>query len=375
MNAPEENRLHKRTDPVFIGPDNSVTRAGRVVLLSRDDFYQMCLSWNRHCFLCGKEFERIDGNKNFNKEHVVPDWVLRYFNITQETIHLPNMTTYEYSKYRIPCCEECNYGFLKKLEDNVSPIIKGGMKIVEQKLAEEPNWVINLYAWMAIIFFKMHYKDLSLKAEIKSPDQNNTIATRDRLAELYGLHIWFRSLMTGMITNQKAMGSFLLIGTKTGQKAEDNFDLSDNFPTRTMMLRLGDIGLIACFDDSTAVLSHQNHLIQDLKGNLSPKQLKELYARFVYSRLLVKELPTNRAFVDNGYVRFDVELPSLEFDEWKEMEFRYLLCKMEHLPDEVVMHIMSIEPSKMYSFLFDEDAKFRDVSFEETEFEVTGFSF
>ncbi len=46
----------------------------------------MVICLGRCCFICGAQ----PGSKVFNDEHVIPEWVLRKFNLFNRTITLPN---------------------------------------------------------------------------------------------------------------------------------------------------------------------------------------------------------------------------------------------------------------------------------------------
>lgn len=54
------------------------------------------------CFICGAK----PGTKNFNREHVIPDWVLRDRCLHSGNIALPNTGAVMYGRHAVPCCEE-----------------------------------------------------------------------------------------------------------------------------------------------------------------------------------------------------------------------------------------------------------------------------
>jgi hypothetical protein len=74
------------------------------------------------CFICGCSPE----GKDFNHEHVIPDWVLREFELQNDQISLPNSSGFKYSKYKIPCCVSCNALLGKSFETQISKLLKGG---------------------------------------------------------------------------------------------------------------------------------------------------------------------------------------------------------------------------------------------------------
>lgn len=67
-------------------PDGSIESAGGEVLhFSRTRFVEDIVR-NGHCFMCGAD----PATTAFNGEHVIPDWILREFNLHDRRITLPN---------------------------------------------------------------------------------------------------------------------------------------------------------------------------------------------------------------------------------------------------------------------------------------------
>ena len=64
-------------------PNNSIYLDGQIKLFSIKDFVSIiCLENN--CFICGASHS----DKTFNEEHVLPNWILRKFNLHSKKITL-----------------------------------------------------------------------------------------------------------------------------------------------------------------------------------------------------------------------------------------------------------------------------------------------
>lgn len=55
------------------------------------------------CFVCGSPRGR-----DFNDEHVIPNWLQRHCGLHKETLTLPNGVRVKQGTHKTPCCEECN---------------------------------------------------------------------------------------------------------------------------------------------------------------------------------------------------------------------------------------------------------------------------
>jgi hypothetical protein len=85
-------------------PDGSIIdETGKVLFFSTNRFIDdICLG--DCCFICGAK----PGQKPFNNEHILPEWLLRRYNLFAGTITLPNGNKVRYDRYTVPCCAECN---------------------------------------------------------------------------------------------------------------------------------------------------------------------------------------------------------------------------------------------------------------------------
>jgi hypothetical protein len=76
------------------------------------------------CFVCGVN----PSAAIFNDEHVIPDWILRQFNLHSMEITLPNRAALTYSGYKVPCCEKCNLLMSDVFESPISKLVIRAIK-------------------------------------------------------------------------------------------------------------------------------------------------------------------------------------------------------------------------------------------------------
>jgi len=95
---------------------------GKIIFFSTERFVNdICLG--DCCFICGAKQEE----KQFNNEHILPEWLLRRLNLFDRTIVLPNRAEVQYGRYTVPCCAECNSLMGDEIERPLSEAISGGL--------------------------------------------------------------------------------------------------------------------------------------------------------------------------------------------------------------------------------------------------------
>jgi hypothetical protein len=112
--------------------DGSIVDANdRVLFFSADRFeHDICLG--ECCFICGAS----PGKVPFNDEHVIPDWVLRRFNLFDKCITLPNGAKIRYGRYKVPCCEPCNRLMGTVVEPEISEACRDGFRSLSKFVNE-----------------------------------------------------------------------------------------------------------------------------------------------------------------------------------------------------------------------------------------------
>ncbi len=249
-----------------------VSSDGKVIFFSFDRFMSDIVQGNC-CFICGVNPE----SATFNDEHVLPDWLLRKYQLHDKTITLPNGTTFRYGGFTVPCCVQCNALMGEQFENPISALFAKGAAAVNQELKESGPW--RLFCWMCLIFVKTHLKDKALNFHLDTRKGNEKIGELHDWGQLHHIHCMARSFYTGCKLSPETMGSLLVLPAKVRPHYE-SFDYVDLSFAKTMLLRIDDIAIIAVLDDSQGALSFFHDKLDMIGGALSPLQAREIAAHF-----------------------------------------------------------------------------------------------
>ncbi len=130
---------------------------GKVLQFSAQRFYDEVVRGGS-CFVCGRKKSR---NVPWSDEHVIPRWLLKRYNMFDQTIGLPNGRSVMYGRYTVPCCRDCNQALGKLVEEPIRELLSGGIVAVAKRLTPELGGL--LFSWCALLFLKTHLKDLTVK--------------------------------------------------------------------------------------------------------------------------------------------------------------------------------------------------------------------
>jgi hypothetical protein len=264
-----------------VTPDGSVLdRDGRIIYFSLQRLISDIANGDC-CFICGAHRTTVP----FNDEHVLPDWILRRFALHGRRIQISNQTYYRYGRLTVPCCVSCNTEMGARFERPLSSIFAGGFNAVSRELKDHGPWL--LFCWMALIFLKAHLKDKSLNYHLDHRKGDMKIGEFHSWEELHHLHCVARAFHSKAVLNKELLGSLAVLPAKIRPHFE-GFDFIDLSLAQTMLLVIGDVAIIAVFNDSGAALTVGFEDIQKIGGPLSPIQLRELAARFAAINLQVE---------------------------------------------------------------------------------------
>jgi hypothetical protein len=278
---------------------------GKVIFFSTQRFVQDVCDGNC-CFICGAKPDA----KAFNDEHVLPEWVLRRFNLFNQTITLPNGTQHRYDQYAVKCCSDCNSLMGKEIEQPISEIVNAGPDAVQKFVAT--NGPLKVFVWMGLIFLKAHLKDkfLRVNRDLRQPDSR--IADVYEWERLHHIHCVVRCFYNDVKISRDVFGSFLALAAKS-EPGEEEFDFGDLYEPQTLFIRLGEVGLFAVFNDSCGVMNGLMPRLRRIEGPLSALQLREVMTDLAFVNLHIKERPKFRSEWDRSAESIEIkaEIPTL----------------------------------------------------------------
>ena len=261
---------------------------GRVIFWGLQDCYDKIVT-NNFCFICG----RSPDSKMFNNEHVIPNWLLRKYNLHNESITLPNKKTIPYSQYKVPCCKECNSQLGKVFELPISRLFSMSYEDIIKKIDERPKELtFFIYQWMSLVFFKMHLKD-NLFINRQSNSEMKTIGNGYDWSDMHHIHCVVRSHYTNAKLDTSIMGSMYFFPAEINE-SELYFDYIDSFLGKTIMIRIGECAVISVLDDSGACCQILN--TEKLSMPLNNRKLREVFSHLSYISVNLKEKPTYASY-------------------------------------------------------------------------------
>lgn len=339
--------------------DGSIAdKDGRIIFCSLDRFInQICDG--EHCFVCGASPE----DTKFDDEHIIPRWILKRFDMYNQSITLVDGRLVRYANYTIPCCVRCNRLLGKALEDEISNAVKGGIDSVNQLIANGGAWKI--FLWLSLIFLKTYVKDSYLRKHLDRRKSDESIASEYDWEWMHHIHCMVRAVMAGHYIEPECFGSTFVFSAKD-TNLQSGFDYRDMYIANTILLKLGDIAFIAVLDDSCYAANFFSDQTERISGPLSSLQLLEVLSHLTLINMKMKERPVYHTKVDptNGEVSIgakmpkNVELADFESSEFGEILFASIYPYIGKIGTEDGLVTEDMIRSGHYRFLFDEQGKF-----------------
>lgn len=259
------------------------------------------------CFICGKSKRDVE----FNNEHVIPQWILRKFDLYNKKIKLPNGSYLPYGQYKVPCCKECNQLLSVHYEKPVSDIFKGDYDQVISQISGNKKKLRLLYRWLCLLFFKTHLKDKFLLENRNKENFEGFIGDRHYWEDIHHVHCLLRQPYTNAEIERFAFGTFMIFPVS---KDSLGFDYIDSSWCKTIAVQIGDCCLVAVLNDAYAVQCVMNERINDIEVPLNTIQVREFVAHMNYINLNLKERPEFYSFINGeGHYRISAKTPERWF--------------------------------------------------------------
>jgi hypothetical protein len=283
------------TKSITITPDKSIIGPDGQVLFMSAERFKRDICEGTCCFLCGTSRDQA----SFNDEHILPNWILRQFDLHNESITLPNGRLQRYGGFTIPCCVQCNDFLGKYLEAPLSRSLSGGLNRIAEEI--RTSGTLTLFTWMALVFLKTHLKDNALRFHLnrKLPDDTIAKAHEYQWGIFHHLHCLVRAIYVRATVMPEAIGS-LWIAPAALYEGHRPFDLIDLSYAQTFVIRLHDVAIFAVFDDSCAVLTALRNVINKVTAPLNGAQIRELAAHFACCNFHLKNRPEFMTWVEDG---------------------------------------------------------------------------
>lgn len=345
-------RLSKTSDGSIIN------EKGEYVFFSIDRFVEDICIGDR-CFICGSSPQDVE----FDNEHVLPNWMLREYNLHSRKITLPNLSEFRYDQYTIPCCRKCNSSMNEVFEKPIHRMINRGYEAVYDYLKK--NGPLLFFNWMALIYIKTHLKDKQLRFFRDSREGNESISDLYAWEDLHHIHCIARSFYTNAKINRDAFGSFIVLRARAGLGFED-FDFGDIYLGRAVLLRMDEVCFFAILNDSGFSQSFLKDTLSRISGPLSPIQIREVLARLAFVNVFLEDRPKfwSEFDLETGHYWIGAGIPgasglgdftSHDYGQMLYSSIKGMLSRMVNTDRDLI--IEQVKEGK-YTFLFDQNGHF-----------------
>ncbi|TMM45828.1 hypothetical protein [Qipengyuania marisflavi] len=269
---------------------------GKVLVFSVEDFVERICN-SKSCFVCGAQ----PGTTSFNDEHVIPNWLLKRFNLFGKSITLPNGEQHRYGTYKMKCCANCNSLLGESLEQPTSEMLSGGFDGINLQLMDPVYGSLRrkaLYVWLCLLFIKTHLKDKELQQHLDPRIGSQKIADQYVWQMLHHIHCVARFPYVGGEICSELIGTMAWFRIQDDMVA-DEFDYFDLTYDSTIVLRIGDIGIVAVLTDAGKCSLMLRDVLSEVRGKtLTMVQLRELGARLALANRQLLNKPHFYTAVD-----------------------------------------------------------------------------
>ena len=338
--------------------DDSVeSEDGRIILFSVPRFLAEIENGDG-CFICSAK----PGTKEFNNEHVIPDWVLRDRGVHSGKIVLPNSEPFMYGHYVVPCCKECNGKMADIFEEPISRAFARGYEGVADLMRTGLGYL--LWHWLALIFLKVHLKHREFRWHQDRRLGDLRMSGAYDWTQLHHIHCVVRSFHTGACIHPNVYGSLFVWPASDAEDGE-KFDFANLLPGASVLIRIGQVYAFGVLNDSGFVLNSLAETIESITGPLTLVQGRELLAKFCHRNLSLEPRPQYHSNINlrTGEYVIAADIPE---------DIRFIEDPRAELYGEImsffvrdILETTGTDPQVLeyvregrYTFLFGEDGKF-----------------
>lgn len=217
------------------------------------------------CFVCGGAPTTGVG------EHVLPKWLQRKCGLFDKRLTLLNGSSIPYRRLTVPCCVECNTGFLSRIETEVQEVFQRGC--IETSVHR-----LSVARWLAKILVGILVKETALLLDQKNPALGR-IVSADFIDHFFHFQLILQS--SRKKTRFRALHStypFTLYWYRI-DGSDNTFDLSTDILGQSIAVHMGKLG-VAFVNDGGLQMIHGQKGPYELEGaTVLPHQFGELAAR------------------------------------------------------------------------------------------------
>lgn len=259
------------------------------------------------CFLCARSLEKV----GTSREHIIPRWVLRKYNLFDRTVTISDQTNLAYKRHTVPCCLTCNAFLGQQVEQPIRETLLQWPQTLERDI-RDTRFLEKLFCWLSLLNFKSLYKDVFLTR------YNNESQQQFRLGEgrdwfiHHHVNTLCRLAFPELTIDPHAFGSLLFFVLP--EDGSEPFDFITIHEASTIMVRVSRVALVAALNDSCGALTIFNDTIGRSMPNrpLDILDVREILGHITVINEYLEERPQYHTLSDRLAMRakISVTLPS-----------------------------------------------------------------
>jgi hypothetical protein len=273
-----------------------ISRDGKILFFGYSDFIN-CISKGDNCFICGA----FPKDKNFNNEHVIPNWILSKYGLYDKEITLINGSSIKYGQYKIPCCEECNSDLGLIFEQPISNLFSMPYESIINAIKADGEIEKLLFKWLSLIFIKTHVKDKTLLSERDLRKGESYLSERYSWEFDHHIHCIARSHYSRAYLAPFVYGTILFFQTIDNEMF-GKFDYCDFHLGKVVMIKLNDICIIVVLDDAKVSGLLFRDYLRRINGPLTPFQVKEIVSHLAFLNIHLMNRPVFYSDIGKNYI-------------------------------------------------------------------------
>jgi len=230
--------------------------------------------YRRNCFTCGRTLTK----HNYTREHLIPQWMIEAFELSEETVTLRSNLSLRYLDYLTPCCRACNCGLLSRIEKSLKRDLLSVARDGDDLLGDYAVWASKIIA--GALFYE-RVLDGDPPREGRFPKKFDAIPMPISPRQMIEDH--FRALRGDCRIDSLSGAtpfSMFVFQAKVPQPRRWMFDLQVYPYLQAFYMRLRHRALLCRVDGGYLARHTDRFFAPFLEHALAPLQCEELAARF-----------------------------------------------------------------------------------------------
>ena len=193
----------------------------------------------------------FSGEATSNDEHIVPRWMQRQFNLSNQTYHLPNGSKIKYKHAKIPVSDVHNTRF----------------GVIENRLSQGLASLQEMYLWAFKIHIGLIYRSAGLRVDIRDP-KSTTFWNPDDFSQ----EVWlFRQLYrVWAVEGDIHPNPFGTVFRAKALTSRSEFDFIHNMQSGVLFFQLGqEIIFVVLYDQGRVGRSNISAQIEGHRSRLA----------------------------------------------------------------------------------------------------------